>query len=705
MNQQDKKSNVMRQLLARLNPPAERSAGPSIPVASIGPDEGVELMARILAAMNLEREGLNQASTSGIDVGTASTFMTNKLDAHLIVMKKVVLNSCPFLKNHIREIQRMANALTVSDSEELLALANARMQEMQPSSSPSETSSLASCPLGERVDNDSEGEEWSAEGAEDTNESLKTKRRLFTNYEEEEDDRGAVSFPLVPSADTAENSSLISPLPDGNRHGDGDTYGEDEEDQNSDVPSPIKQLNDRAAEISMSEHIIETKERNSSFLQRSASSGSGTSGEVSYTFGHCDMSTLPVAFIISTLKNGGELKSILGYISDHCMALVSHMEVLSEVKRQELRRAELIQQEANQIVDLNMNASLSILALTFAKIDSNEGNDVDDGAVEFSQSYLAALAAYNEYAEKECSRLPKACTATLQYPKNQFSVSLCLVMAIRVATSILMSKVHNRVRRPTNDRRRNLELLFVLAQTVDGNLSRDSFLGIALYQYVMDILIPILDLSIAELDKLIPIGDDGESLPLKLIFIQVTTFLRDEMNDKAYIDDYARSESVPTVVDMDALSQEEIQRRSDELTNEQRWFCQRNKQDKVLTHRRQPPAAILFALINALVLAKTLKLQENTIDAFLFGLLCNAPSNYCEKVKGKVPLAFLFEMGYYGNENDDGTMEALVLDEVKSVVDTAANAMKIFKEQTHFAGSNHLTHVTKYLGEGGAADN
>src|SRR5210317_1196676 len=98
------------------------------------------------------------------------------------------------------------------------------------------------------------------------------------------------------------------------------------------------------------------------------------------------MSTLPVAFIISTLKNGGELKSILGYIRDHCMALVSHMEVLSEVKRQELRRAELIQQDANQIVDLKMNASLSILALTFAKIDSNEGNDGDDdGAAEFSQ--------------------------------------------------------------------------------------------------------------------------------------------------------------------------------------------------------------------------------------------------------------------------------------------------------------------------------
>ena len=69
VNQQDKKSNVMRQLLAKLNlnPPAERSAGPSIPVASIGPDEGVELIVRILAAMNLEREGLNQASTSGID--------------------------------------------------------------------------------------------------------------------------------------------------------------------------------------------------------------------------------------------------------------------------------------------------------------------------------------------------------------------------------------------------------------------------------------------------------------------------------------------------------------------------------------------------------------------------------------------------------------------------------------------------------------
>ena len=63
----------MRQLLARLNPPAE-SAVPSIPVASIGPDENdVELLARIIAAMNLSREGLNQASSSGIDVGTAST--------------------------------------------------------------------------------------------------------------------------------------------------------------------------------------------------------------------------------------------------------------------------------------------------------------------------------------------------------------------------------------------------------------------------------------------------------------------------------------------------------------------------------------------------------------------------------------------------------------------------------------------------------
>lgn len=455
----------------------------------------------------------------------------------------------------------------------------------------------------------------------------------------------------------------------------------------------------------MSEHITETRERNSSFLQRSAISGNGTSGEASYTFGHCDMSTLPISFIISTLKNGGELKSILGYIRDHCLALVSHMEVLSEVKRQELRRAELIQQDANQIVDLNMNASLSILALTFAKIDSNEGNGVEDGAAEFSQLYLAALAAYNEYTGKDCSRLPKSCTATLQYPKNQFSVSLCLVMAIRVTTSILMSKVHNRVRRPTNDRKRNLELLFVLAQTVDGNLSRDSFLGIeTLYQYTMDILIPIMGLSIAELDKQIPIGD-GESLPLKLLFIRVTTFLKQEMNDKAHIDDYGRAESVPTVADMDALSQEEIQIRSDELKNEHRWFCQRNKKGVILTHRRQPPAAILFALFNAMILAKTLKLQENTIDVFLFGLLCNAPSNYSEKINGKVPLAFLYERSYYGNENDDGTMEALVHDEIKSVVDTAVNAMKIFKKQTHFAGSSQVTHVTKYLREGGAADN
>ena len=59
----------------------------------------------------------------------------------------------------------MATEMTLSYSEQLLAYSNARMQEMQPySSSPSETSSLASYPLGERVDNDSEGEEWSAEG-------------------------------------------------------------------------------------------------------------------------------------------------------------------------------------------------------------------------------------------------------------------------------------------------------------------------------------------------------------------------------------------------------------------------------------------------------------------------------------------------------------------------------------------------------------
>ena len=151
------------------------------------------------------------------------------------------------------------------------------------------------------------------------------------------------------------------------------------------------------------------------------------------------------------------------------------MEVLSEVKRQELRRAELIQQDANQILDLNMNAPLSILAHTFAKKDSNEA---EDGDVAFSQIYLAALTAYNEYTGKECNRLPKSCTATLQYLRNQFSVSLCLLMAIRVSTLIHMSKVHDRVRRPTNDRRRNLELLFVLARTVDSNLSRESFLGI-----------------------------------------------------------------------------------------------------------------------------------------------------------------------------------------------------------------------------------
>ena len=156
---------------------------------------------------------------------------------------------------------------------------------------------------------------------------------------------------------------------------------------------------------------------------------------------------------------------------------------------------------------------------------------------------------------------------------------------------------------------------------------------------------------------------------------------------------------------MDDLHSDEIKRRNDEMEDEDYYFCEKNK-GKLQTYRRKPCSAILFSLINAQLLGKTLipyGLCESTIDLIVFGILCNAPSNFSKELTfgqtKRIPLAFLFdENNYYRYESGEtiDRMKVLVDGNIKPVLDTAVTAMNEFKKETHFAEHSDLAHFTKY---------
>ncbi len=466
-------------------------------------------------------------------------------------------------------------------------------------------------------------------------------------------------------------------------------------------PQFIQDLNSNAPDLS--DNINNAIVINSTYLRALQGLNQNDPGELCYLLGIFDACTPMISCIISTLRSGGDFKAVAAYIGNFAEVLVPNMEIFADVKMRMEQRAALIMERADAIPAVDMRGPVSSVAKAFAAKEEKTGtnNEGGDEAIELTRRELAALAAYNNHTGKDECRLPDRCAVVHQKVKNHSASLVSFVMAVRVTSSIKLSEVDSRYKRPGVGRKRNLKLIFTLARAVQPDLSGASILDMTIYQYLVGILFPILNLSIDKLFEPVSISTD-EYQPLLTIFVQLTTFLKEEMIAKPYIDRFKRAGSVSMIDNMDGLHPDEIQRRSDEIANEDCYFCKTDKRGKVLTYTRKPCAAILFSLLNAMLLGKTLipfGLQQDTIDAFVFGLLCNAPSNY-SRVQGEaktIPLAFLFDEENYSQDMDIENAEVLVVDNIKPVIDTAIDSMKEFETEAHFAEKEDVTAFKKYL--------
>jgi len=463
----------------------------------------------------------------------------------------------------------------------------------------------------------------------------------------------------------------------------------------------VQDLNSAAPNLS--NHIDNTLKNNSAYLCDLQRLNPSELGESCFLFGNYDTCTPLIHFIISTMKSSGDLKSFLSYMSVYALVVTPNMEIFSGVQRQMKHQAALIEAKAkaNEIVTFNTKDPLSFVAKAFAEKEDGDGRSDKDGTAALSSRDAAALDAYNTCTGKDDVHLPSDCAVLTQKMKNVSSVALCIVMAVRVAKLIKMSDVYNRVKQPNNVRKQKLKLLFILGQTIKPDLSEKEILGMTLYQYFVDILYPTTDLSIDELFQPISISTDERKPPVSII-VQSSRFLKDEMNDRKFIDIFKQSESYSIVEDMDEFQPDEIQQRSDGMTDEDCYFCGRDKNNRVLTYRRKPCSIILFSLLNTKLLGIMLKpfgMQKNIIDVFLFGLLCTAPSHFA-RASGKttmIPMAFLFDEKNYSRDLDIESAKDLIVDNIKPVVEIAIRAMKEFKNETHFAEKSDLTSFTTYL--------
>mmetsp|Transcript_1683 Transcript_1683/g.3576 ORF Transcript_1683/g.3576 Transcript_1683/m.3576 type:complete len:797 (-) Transcript_1683:23-2413(-) len=466
----------------------------------------------------------------------------------------------------------------------------------------------------------------------------------------------------------------------------------------------VQGLNDNAAKVST--HIDEIRAANCAFVKDLEILNPIGDGESCYLYGRFDTCTPMIDYILSTLKNGGDLKAVLTYIRDYGMVLAPNMTIFEDIQMQMRNRAARMEREANEIRIADVNGPASLVAKSFADKEVKDGSnngDVEDTVV-LTPREAAALAAFNTFTHRQHDLIPKSCAVINQKVKNHSSLLMCLLIAVRVADRIKLSEVSERVKKPSDERTQNLKLLIILAQTIKPDLSEASIFGMTIYQYCVDVLYPSLELSLDQLFETISVDPDV-CQSLVSIIIQLTSFLKDEMNAQKYIEGYKRAECISMVENMDDLHSDEIKRRNDEMEDEDYYFCEKNK-GKLQTFRRKPCSAILFSLINAQLLGKTLVpcgLCESTIDLIVFGILCNAPTNFSMKNQQtkRIPLAFLFnENNYFQNEHEsDETidkMKLLVDGNIKPVLDTAMTAMKEFKKETHFADYSDLTHFTKY---------
>lgn len=470
----------------------------------------------------------------------------------------------------------------------------------------------------------------------------------------------------------------------------------------------VQDLNSTAPNLS--NHIDNTIEKNSAFLGGLRGLNPSEPGESYLLFGKFDSCTPLIHCIISIIKSNGDLKSFLSYMSIYALVVAPNMEIFASLRRQMKQRASLLEAKANEIVTFNTKDPLSFAAKAFAeKEDANETSD-GDRTVSLSPRDAAAVDAYNVFAGTDYDQLPSACAILNQKVKNVSLAALSIVMAVRVAKLIKISDVHSRMKKVDIVREQKLELLFVLARIIKPDLSEKDIRGMTLHQYFVDILYPTTDLSTEKLFEPVSIST-GERQILVSIIIQSSSFLKDEMNDKKFIDIFKKSESCSLVDDMDELRPVEIQQRCDEMTDEDFHFCGKGKNGKILTNRRQPCAAILFSLPNAKILGKILKcvgFEENTIEVFLFGLLSSATFKF---VRSGKPLAFLFDETNYRRYEMDSNIENvedlvidienvtdLITNNIKPVIDTAVLAIRDFKKETHFAEKSDIADFTKYLG-------
>ncbi len=451
----------------------------------------------------------------------------------------------------------------------------------------------------------------------------------------------------------------------------------------------------------LSNHIDRANTRNNSFLNRLQLSAME---ESRYIYGPFDPYTPIIVFILHKLKHGGNLKSVVACMRYYATVFVTDMTIFREVKEDMMQRAANLRQiaahmerDANGISFTDINGTAADLARFFAAeaVEGNteEANNGDSVVEEFSEAYLAAIDAYNRYEGKEYERLPKGCAVVHQKVRNASSVQMCLLVAVRVSDRIKLSHVSDKTKQAF------LELIYVIARVVKPCLTREKLLDMTLYQVWEEILYPTVDLSLDQLFEQTPTVS-GETQPLLSIIIQTTTLFKDEMGDKTHIDEYKRSECVSTVEDMDSLRLDEIERRKEQMKDEDYYFCEK-RNGSLQSYRRKPCGAILLSLINVVLLAKTLKpfgLQDSTIDILIIGILCNAPSNFCRK---GASLAFLFDEENFRRrsrtgENDD-VVKAFVASHIKPVLDAAKHAMKAFEERKHFAANSQLPNFATYL--------
>lgn len=671
--------------------------GPNRAVEGLQPsianhDEAVEIQALLEAMIFISEKGsaiIDQYASMGIE---ASPILMGQMRSHAEAAKNIMLKVIPSLSINSSECEKMS-AMMIREG---LMKKLAELGDQKYSSSFNEQEchyqsfhSLSSSDCDGEYDTPS--------------------RKLF---EEEDCENRSLIFSAISYNDRCgENSSLTNNVQEHADANDGDATSVDvntsliSPSSGADVPpNPlpsletcvdvcpqfIKDLNSAAPNLS--DHFLNMMEKNNAYLQKQSQLDEGC-----FLLERFDSCTPLVLCIFSILKSNCNLKSFLPFVNVYTLVGDPNMEILEGVRRQMKHRAHLIDEMANEIVTFKTEDPLSFAAKTFST-EKEDANETINGnrTVSLSVREAAALAAYNNYAGRVYDELPSSCAELSHKVKNVSSAALNIVMAVRVASSIKISDL----------REQNLEfqLLFVLGRIIKPDLSDEEIFNMTLYQYFVDILYPTTDLPTETLLEPISISTD-ECQSLVSIYIQCSRFLKEEMNDRRFIDNFKKSESCSLVEDMDELRQDEIQKRCNKMKDTDYHFCGRGKNGKILAYRRQPCAATLFSLSNAKILGKMLKrvgVEDTTIEAFLFGLLTTATSKFVLKAgpQKKIPLAFLFDETNYRRYEMDSNIEdvkELIEDNIKPVIETAVLAIRDFEKKTHFSEKSDMTHFTKYL--------